>query len=83
MEAIAFQSEVQDDLIRIPDQYRGAFSSPVLVTIIRTAPHETIWPVSVSDDAAKRRAAYNRLVGLTADNPVTLEEARTERLAKQ
>ena len=31
----------------------------------------------------KRIAAVNRLVGLTADNPVSLEEARQEKLAKQ
>jgi hypothetical protein len=30
-----------------------------------------------------RRAAFNRLVGLTAENPVSLEEARMERLSKQ
>jgi hypothetical protein len=83
MDAIAFQSEVKDDVIHIPDQYRGVFSSPVLVTIIRDVPHETVSSVSVSDDIAKRRAAHNRLVGLTADNPISLEEAREERLSKK
>jgi hypothetical protein len=35
MNAIAFQSEVKDDVIVIPEQYKGVFASPVLVTIIR------------------------------------------------
>jgi hypothetical protein len=38
---------------------------------------------SISSDREKRRAAFNRLAGLTADNPVSLEEARNERLSKQ
>jgi hypothetical protein len=35
MDAIAFQSEVKDGVICIPEQYRDVFSSPVLVTIVR------------------------------------------------
>jgi hypothetical protein len=31
----------------------------------------------------KKRAALNRFIGLTADNPVSIEEAREERLSKQ
>jgi hypothetical protein len=34
-------------------------------------------------DKERRVAAVNRLVGLTADNPVSLEDARQEKLAKQ
>lgn len=30
MNVIAFQSEVKDDVIHIPEEYRGVFSSPVL-----------------------------------------------------
>ncbi|GHV96427.1 hypothetical protein AGMMS50293_27470 [Spirochaetia bacterium] len=42
-------------------------------------------PSSISSpgDIQKRHAAFNRLAGLTADNPVSLEEAREERLSKQ
>ncbi|MDR0404055.1 MAG: hypothetical protein LBH35_10775 [Treponema sp.] len=41
---------------------------------------EQEWP---SNGIEKKRAAFNRLIGLTAENPVSLAEARRERLSKQ
>jgi hypothetical protein len=60
MDAIAFQSEVKDDIIVIPEQYRGVFSSPVLVTIIKDVQHERASAASFSSDAEKRRAAFKK-----------------------
>jgi hypothetical protein len=37
----------------------------------------------LSNGIEKRREAFNRLIGLTAENPVSLAEARRERLSKQ
>jgi hypothetical protein len=41
---------------------------------------EQDWP---SNSIEKRRAAFNRLIGLTVEYPVSLAEARRERLSKQ
>jgi hypothetical protein len=60
MDAIAFQSEVKDDVIVIPEQYRGVFSSPVLVTIIKDVQHERAAAASSPGDAEKRRAAFKK-----------------------
>ncbi|GMO59943.1 MAG: hypothetical protein Ta2A_06010 [Treponemataceae bacterium] len=61
MNAIAFQSEVKDGVIHIPEEYRGVFSSPVLVTISKDVPHETGAGSSYFDskkDLAERQAAF-------------------------
>jgi hypothetical protein len=51
----------------------------VIITFLNSAPSHKRSPINKE----KRIAAVNRLVGLTADNPVSLEEARQEKLAKQ
>ncbi|GHU49401.1 hypothetical protein FACS1894200_07990 [Spirochaetia bacterium] len=51
----------------------------VLITFLNDTPKEAVSEA----EKGKRHAAYNRLIGLTADNPVSLEEARKERLSKQ
>ena len=50
----------------------------VIVTFI-TLPE----PSSKKNSVENKIAALNRLVGIAAKNPVSLEEARTERLARQ
>jgi hypothetical protein len=54
-----------------------------LITFVENLRAETAARTQTSNDTEKRLAAFNRLVGLTAENPVTLEEAREERLSKQ
>ena len=51
----------------------------VLITFLTTTPKEAV----SRTEKEKKRAAFNRLIGLTADNPVSLEEAREERLSRQ
>ncbi|GHV78001.1 hypothetical protein AGMMS49942_28220 [Spirochaetia bacterium] len=51
----------------------------VIITFLNAAPNETV----PKAEGGGKLAAFNRLVGLTADNPVSLEEAREERLSKQ
>ncbi|GHV82557.1 hypothetical protein AGMMS49991_11150 [Spirochaetia bacterium] len=58
MEAIAFQSEIKDGVIVIPEQYKGVFLSPVLVTIIRDVQHEIAPAKSFPSDIEKRQAAF-------------------------
>jgi hypothetical protein len=54
----------------------------VIITFLDNVPKGDSGPVT-SKQREKKIAALNRLVGLTADNPVSLEEARQERLSKQ
>ncbi|GHV28393.1 hypothetical protein AGMMS4952_11910 [Spirochaetia bacterium] len=51
----------------------------VLITFLNAAPKEAVSKA----EKEKKHAAFNRLIGLTADNPVSLEEAREERLSRQ
>jgi hypothetical protein len=51
----------------------------VLITFLNAEPKETVSKA----EKEKKRAAFNRLIGLTADNPVSLEEARKDRLSRQ
>jgi hypothetical protein len=62
--------------IQVPEHKKLTItvSDEVDATVIKTKPKSSI---------EKKRAAFYRLVGLTADNPVTLEEARDARLSKQ
>jgi hypothetical protein len=51
----------------------------VIITFLNAAPKEAVSKA----EKEKKRTAFNRLIGLTADNPVSLEEAREERLSRQ
>ncbi|GHV93279.1 hypothetical protein AGMMS50268_37820 [Spirochaetia bacterium] len=51
----------------------------VLITFLNTMPKGAVSKA----EKEKKHAAFNRLIGLTADNPVSLEEAREERLSGQ
>lgn len=51
----------------------------VIITFLDAAPNRTL----TKAQKEKKRAALNRLIGLTSDNPVSIEEAREERLSKQ
>ena len=51
----------------------------VLITFLNAEPKKTVSKA----EKEKKRAAFNRLIGLTADNPVSLEEARKDRLSRQ
>jgi hypothetical protein len=85
MQAYEFNSVVKNNVIPIPEQYRNKISSPV--TVILLTKHGDMPPeVSATERQSrteKRLAALDRLIGLTKDNPVSLEEARAERLSRQ
>ncbi|GHU81551.1 hypothetical protein FACS189468_4430 [Spirochaetia bacterium] len=51
----------------------------VIITFLDAAPHGVL----TTAQKEKKRAALNRLIGLTANNPVSIEEVREERLSKQ
>ncbi|GHV78935.1 hypothetical protein AGMMS49944_07260 [Spirochaetia bacterium] len=48
------------------------------ITMQNTTPKEAVSKA----EKEKKHAAFNRLIGLTADNPISLEEAREERLSR-
>ncbi|MDR3283768.1 MAG: hypothetical protein LBS97_01145 [Treponema sp.] len=56
---IEFQSVVEDDIIRIPEAYRGTFSAPVVVTVrekrsSRLIPRTGSGPITEANFAALR-----------------------------
>jgi hypothetical protein len=54
-----------------------------VIAFVENLRNEAAEQTQPSNDIEKRRAAFNRLIGLTAENPVSLDEARRERLSKQ
>jgi hypothetical protein len=59
----------------------------LIITFLETDRHDVKFDVRFRKPQDipldEKLAAYKRLVGLTAQNPVSLEEARAERLARQ
>jgi hypothetical protein len=53
-----------------------------IISFAENLQNETKVSLRSSNDTSKRREAINRLVGLTASNPVSLKEAKAERLSK-
>jgi len=82
MEAIEFGTSAIDGVIEIPTEYRKDFSTGLRVILIKDIPRSTN-PKQQDADIQERLAAAKRLVGIAAKNPLSLEEIRNERLARQ
>ena len=54
-----------------------------VIAFVENLRNEAAEQAQPSNDIEKRRAAFYRLIGLTAENPVSLDEARQERLPRQ
>jgi hypothetical protein len=86
MQAVEFGTAVHDGKIEIPREYRQDFSSFVRVILIKD--EERHVPDNAENTGtdlktAKKIAAAKRLVGIASKNPMTLDEIRNERLARQ
>jgi hypothetical protein len=82
MEAVEFGTSAIDGIIEIPTEYRRDFSTGLRVILIKDVPQPT--NAKQQDiDMQERLAAAKRLVGIAEKNPLSLEEIRNERLARQ
>ena len=79
MEAIEFGTFANNGLIEIPVEYKRDFSTDIRVILIKNKPDQDI----KESDIQERVAAAQRLVGIASKNKMTLEEIRSERLARQ
>jgi hypothetical protein len=82
MEAVEFGTSAIDGVIEIPAEYRKDFSTGLRVILIKNAPFPAN-PKQQGADIQERLAAAKRLVGFASKNPLSLEEIRNERLARQ
>jgi hypothetical protein len=82
MEAIEFGTSAIDGVIEIPTEYRKDFSTGLRVILIKDVPHSTNQKQQ-DEDIQERLAAAKRLVGIAAKYPLSLEEIKNERLARQ
>jgi aminoglycoside/choline kinase family phosphotransferase len=82
MEAIEFGTSAIDGVIEIPPEYRKDFSTGLRVILIKDVSRSTNLKQQDAD-IQERLAAAKRLVGIATRNPLSLEEIRNERLARQ
>ncbi|MDR3076215.1 MAG: hypothetical protein LBU26_02845 [Synergistaceae bacterium] len=75
MNAIEFDSSVEEGIIRIPEQYRNAVGSVVKVFLL---PIMEMKPAS----AERRMESVNALTGIIPDD-FDLDEIRTERILEK
>jgi hypothetical protein len=67
MPAIEFQTVVKDDMIRIPEEYRGRIDATVQVVILLNKPVETGVPYQVQ---SSHKLRINRLYGAFRETPI-------------
>ncbi|GHU30245.1 hypothetical protein FACS1894172_03100 [Spirochaetia bacterium] len=79
MESVVFQSIIENDVIIIPKQYRGLFSSPVIVTIAKDIQNKDGLSLQVSTsvldeekDLSKKQAAFQRLLTMIESSKKSL-----------
>jgi hypothetical protein len=86
MNAVVFDTPIFDGKIEIPQEYRKDFLSFAKVILIKDesrATQKTQAAPGTDRSVEERIAALNRLAGIAASNPMTLEEIRDERLSRQ
>ncbi|GHU13979.1 hypothetical protein FACS1894161_4370 [Spirochaetia bacterium] len=81
MEAVEFGTFAQDGIIEIPAEYRKDYSTAIRVIIMKENFSEKASEEKA--DIQKRLDAAKRLAGIASKNPLTLEEIKAERLARQ
>ena len=79
MEAVEFGTFAHNGIIEIPVEYRENYSTDIRVILMRKQTSQNI----TKSDIQERIAAAERLVGIASKNTMTLEEIRSERLARQ
>jgi len=79
MQAVEFGTVVDNGIIEIPMIYRKEYSNNVRVILLKDNINTTGDETSIQE----RVASAERLVGIASANPLSLEEIRNERLARQ
>ena len=79
MQAVEFGTVVDNGIIEIPMIYRKEYSSNVRAILLKDNINTTGDETSIQE----RVAAAERLVGIASANPLSLEEIRNERFARQ
>jgi hypothetical protein len=82
MEAVEFGALARDGIIEIPAKYRKDYSTQVRVILLRNNRNEESDGYSTAS-IREKVAAAKRLVGIASENPMTLEEIKSERLSRQ
>jgi hypothetical protein len=77
MEAVEFGTSASNGMIEIPTEYRKDYSTDIRVILIKNKVIQNAQSSSIQE----RIAAAERLVGIAA--PMSLEDIRDERLARQ
>ena len=78
-QAVEFGTIVDNGLIEIPDIYRKEYTNNVKVILMK----ENINIINDEINIKERIAAAERLAGIASANPLSLDEIRNERLARQ
>ena len=79
MEAVEFGTHADNGMIEIPIQYRRDYSTDIRVILMKEMSNQN----SREFDIQERIAAAQRLIGIASKEPMTVEEIRNERLARQ
>ena len=79
MEAVEFGIFAGDGIIEIPIEYRKDYSTDLRVILMKNNTGTN----SNEPGIEERITAAKRLVGIASKNPLTLEDIRNERLARQ
>jgi len=79
MEAVEFLTHANNGIIEIPAEYRKDYKNEIRVILIKNNSKQDI----KEPDFQERIAAAERLVGIASKSAMTLEDIKSERLARQ
>ena len=79
MEAVEFGTFANNGMIEIPVEYRRDYSTDIRVILIKNKSNQSF----NESDIQERISAAQRLAGIASKEPMTLENIRNERLARQ
>jgi len=79
MQAVEFGAFVDNGVIEIPKIYRNEYSNNLRVILLK----ENTGIANNAPNVQDRIASAERLVGVASKDPLSLEEIRNERLARQ
>ena len=79
MQAVEFGAFVDNEIIEIPMIHRKGYSNNIRVILLKEGVNMNGNETSIQE----RVASAERLIGIASANPPSLEEIRTERLARQ
>jgi len=79
MQAVEFGTYVDNGIIEIPMEYRNDYSHDVRVILLKDNADKADKEPSIRE----RIASAERLVGIASGNPMSLDDIKNERLARQ